>query len=188
MVNTKSHSDHISRLGFVTWGPGADKRMTEQAKKSASNKAFGIDCLFNIWFLLFSALPMGMAAFFILGYLAPIVLENGWFEDCNEARSDEAVARLTWNMYYYFTLAVITFLRMPQWVLFKFHFFRRLALFTWFFHVPLFFAHLAIILLVNSKINASECSDWKTLRTLEWIGLAITPIIAFIGMVRCKRV
>ena len=163
--------------------------MTAEAKSSASNKAFAVDCAFNIWFLLFSALPIGMAAFFIMAYFAPIVFEDdGWFDDCGQARSTEAVSRLSWNMYYYIALAVITLLRMPQWLLFKFHFFRRLALFTWFFHIPLFFAHLTIILLVNSKIDASECSDWHTLRTLEWIALAVTPIIAFIGMIRCKRV
>ena len=188
-VNTKSHSDHISRLGFVTWAPKEDKRLTPERKSSLTNKAFAIDCLFNIWFLLFSALPMGIAAFFILGYLAPIVLSSdGWFDDCNQPRSDAAVARLSWNMYYYYAMGAITFLRMPQWLLFKFHFFRRLALTSWFLHVPLFFAHLTIILLVNAKIDASECSDWHTLRTLEWIALAVTPIIAFIGMIRCKRV
>ena len=91
-------------------------------------------------------------------------------------------------MYYYYAMALITFLRMPQWLLFKFNFFRRLALTTWFLHVPLFFIHIAIILLVNAKIDASECDDWLEIRMYEWIALALTPIIAFIGMIRCKRV
>ena len=78
-LNTKSHPDHISRLGFMTWAPKPDMRLTPEAKSSLTNKAFAIDCLFNIWFLLFSALPIGIAAFFIL-MLAPIVIKGEWFD------------------------------------------------------------------------------------------------------------
>ena len=187
-VNTTSHEDHISRLGFLVWGEGPSKRTTDAERSSRAWKAGGIDFLFNIWFFLFSIAPLLLAAYFIWFHLNPIIDDNKWFEPCGTARADNIVDRLKWNRIYYYVLGGVTILRLPQWLLYQFHFFRRLALIMWFSHIFLLFAHMTTILLINKVIDTDTCEGWTDLRTLQWWGLGLTPVIAFFGMIRIKRV
>ena len=165
-VNTTSHADHISRLGFLLWGEGESKRTKDDEKSSKAWKAGGIDFLFNIWFFLFSIAPLLVAAYFVLYQFNPLIEDKTWFDSCDTARSDSVVDWLKVNRIYFYVLGGVTILRLPQWLLYQFHFFRRLALIAWFLHFFLFWAHLTIILLVNKQIDAETCEGWKHLRTL----------------------
>ena len=133
-------------------------------------------------------LPLAIAVYFILWHLNPIIANEKWFEPCETARSDAIVSRLEWNRIYYYVLGAVTLLRMPQWFLYKIHFFRKMALVMWFSHILLLFIHLTTILLINSKLDTDTCEGWKDLRKWEYIGLGVTPVIAFFGMIRIKRV
>ena len=81
-------------------------------------------------------------------------------------------------------MGAVTLLRLPQWFLYKIDFFRKMAIVMWFSHILLLFCHLTTILLINSKLDSETCEGWKDLRRWEYIGLGVTPVIAFFGMIR----
>ena len=64
-VNTKSHPDHISRLGFVVWGPTEHKRTPAKVKESKAKADFCKDLAINFIFLVFSLVPLAIAVIFI---------------------------------------------------------------------------------------------------------------------------
>ena len=74
-ANTKSHDDHISRLGFIVWGKGGDKRTKDEERNSKAFKDGCKDLPFNVIFWLFSLLPMLIAIYFVLFRLNPIITD-----------------------------------------------------------------------------------------------------------------
>ena len=83
-VNTKSHPDHISRLGFVVWGEGEHKRTPKKVKETTVSKNFCKDLVLNFVFLLFSIVPFGVALYFISVLTHYISKESQWLPECTE--------------------------------------------------------------------------------------------------------
>ena len=158
-VNTQSHHDHISRLGFVVWGNSEHMRKTKKFKESKASKDFCKDILMNFIFLLFSFVPLGVALFFIKDLSQHIDRSSQWLTECDQAEQSSIINRLEWNKIYYITLAGATILRFPQWFCQGVNFFRKIAIWMWLAHVLLVFFHLATIWMVNSVINDDTCSD-----------------------------
>ena len=83
-ANTKSDPDHISRLGFVLWGPCPHKRVSKKSKIENSQQDFKKDILMNLLFMCFSLVPLSVAIYFITRLNKSLADEAFWLPECDQ--------------------------------------------------------------------------------------------------------
>ena len=113
----------------------------------------------NFVFLAFSLVPLAVAVYFIAKLNEHLNAEGNWLLDCDKDSQDSIIKRLEWNRIYYYVLAVVTLLRIPQWFFQGVNFFRKVAIWMWLLHALLIFFNLATIWMVNAVLNSSTCPD-----------------------------
>ena len=158
-VNSKSDADHISRLGFVLWGPGPHARVSKKAKQDKSSQDARKDLLMNLVFMCVSLVPVSVAIYFITVLNKHLQNEALWLPDCDEELQDSIINRLEWNRSYFYLVGVVTLLRMPQWFLQRVELFRKLAIWMWFLAMVIGSLNLTSMWLVNNVVSGQACSE-----------------------------